>query len=817
MKRLLRLGLIVAIALAVTACSKSSDSKTTTQRPLTSDSAASQPSNLPAPVDVSQDTPSASGASPYQPVEGPYQAAENPPPYSAPDLPGTSEPFSTTPPATDPSSPAPLEPVTDFAPGPTLSPELSTQPNPEPTGSGGSFPAAENPTYAPTAEAPAIDPSIPQLAAPDETITDPALINPLRTLKRSRYGTSGTVIELTPQAVVQDAPSAIESADPLAEAPRMAQLNPLRIGRSMEPRSFAGESIPQLPGSSSPDASIPESSGDSVPEGTFPSPADGSPEDQPAADPQLIEPPSTTPPPAGLAIAPEAAMAPQTLTAPAMPLPPPAPVPLPAGAAPRASAMMSEPELMEPGSEDIEPGSPLDLPPASAPVETVRVSPNGSAAAAPQSMTASITPLKAPAVAPKKEDDKPYDTVKVFYGTDRAPVVPPVITFVDHLRRFQTAIGALVLMLLTALIASLTKRTSIWSISIGSGVVAGALAIVAGYQSYNATVAARDTMLRYSTDRSKHGGLQLGICEVTIPKTHKRGELEGPTILKLEVREDLSKHIILKKTERLGDAVFYDQLKAQVDASPNKELFVFVHGFNVSFEDAARRTAQMAKDIDYQGAPVFYSWPAHDMFILTYPADENNVAWTTPHLKRFLIDIANYTEAKSINLIAHSMGSRALSQSLKEIATQYQADGRLFNQVILAAPDIDADDFKYNIAPAMKEAANRVTLYASNKDQALAVSQLVHRYPRAGDAGSDLVVVDGIDTIDVSAIDRSPWGHAYYGSSDPLLDDLKMLFASGLSPLDRKRIFTAELSGKKYYRLGAEASSTATSGMPLSR
>jgi len=324
-----------------------------------------------------------------------------------------------------------------------------------------------------------------------------------------------------------------------------------------------------------------------------------------------------------------------------------------------------------------------------------------------------------------------------------------------------------------------------------------------GYQATsNALVAARQAThegLRYTTDRSPGGHLDLGICEVTIPKTHVTGELEAPSILRLEVHEDLARHVALQKTERLADERFYALLRERVQTSSRKELFLFVHGFNVSFEDAARRTAQIPHDLKFDGAPVFFSWPAHDKFILTYPADEKNVDWSAPHLKRFLVEVAKESGASSINLIAHSMGNRALAAALREIDLELRDQAKLFNQVILAAPDIDADDFRDNIAPAMQRTAQRLTLYASSRDDALLASQLLHRGPRAGDAGEGLVVVNGVDTIDVTAIDSSPWGHSYYGSSDPVLQDLKLLFAQAALPEQRDWLSPAVRNGLTYW------------------
>jgi esterase/lipase superfamily enzyme len=256
---------------------------------------------------------------------------------------------------------------------------------------------------------------------------------------------------------------------------------------------------------------------------------------------------------------------------------------------------------------------------------------------------------------------------------------------------------------------------------------------------------------------------------------------------------------MLHKTEPLADAAYYEQLRQTVNRSARRELFVFIHGFNVSFEDAARRTAQIHYDLKFDGAPIFFSWPAHDRFILTYAADETNVAWSAPHFKQFLLEIVKHSGAQSINLIAHSMGNRALAAALREIELEMHQQARLFNQVILAAPDIDADDFRNNIAPAMQRTAQRLTLYASAHDEALLASQFIHRGPRAGDAGDGLIVIPGVDTIDVTAIDTSLWGHSYYGSSNPVLHDLRMLLSRAIPPRDRTWLSPAERDGLTYW------------------
>jgi esterase/lipase superfamily enzyme len=465
-----------------------------------------------------------------------------------------------------------------------------------------------------------------------------------------------------------------------------------------------------------------------------------------------------------------------------------APGPTPASAAPPASPPPSIPAggAAPPSAAMAEPAAPplaAELPTASAPLAMDLANLGGGG----QPASAAIPP------------SGPYDVVQVFYGTDRLAAELLVDTLPARIIRFlPTGCGVLVTLCL-AVIAASRRGMGMWLLAFaGFGISLGL-----GFQATTSTVAAVRQSgkegMRYTAERSIGGSVELGLCEVTIPKTHVTGELESPSILRLEVREDAARHVILSKTERLGSEPFYTLLRERVQASPRRELFVFVHGFNVTFEDAARRTAQIHHDLKFAGAPVFFSWPAHDKFVVTYPADENNVAWSAPHLKQFLLEVVKESRAASVNLVAHSMGNRALAAALREIELEMKDNARLFNQVILAAPDIDADEFRQNIAPAMQRTAQRLTLYASSRDDALLASRLLHRGPRAGDAGEGLVVINGIDTIDVTAIDSSPWGHSYYGSSDPVLNDLKAMLLQAIPPQERTWLSPAERDGLTYW------------------
>jgi esterase/lipase superfamily enzyme len=274
--------------------------------------------------------------------------------------------------------------------------------------------------------------------------------------------------------------------------------------------------------------------------------------------------------------------------------------------------------------------------------------------------------------------------------------------------------------------------------------------------------------------------------------------VESPSILRLEIREDARKHVVLQSVATREADQFFREVAETVARSPRHDAFVFVHGYNVTFENAARRTAQMAYDLKFEGAPIFYSWPSQGG-LLKYTVDETNVAWTAPHLKQFLLDLARQSNADAINLIAHSMGNRALTDALRQLAWELGDNAALFSQIVLAAPDIDAEVFRRDIAPAIAKTGRRVTLYASSNDQALLASKQVHGYPRAGDSGEGLVVTPGLDTIDVSTVDTSLVGHSYYGGSDSILTDIHEVIQQALPASQRRWLRPALREGLTYW------------------
>ncbi len=279
----------------------------------------------------------------------------------------------------------------------------------------------------------------------------------------------------------------------------------------------------------------------------------------------------------------------------------------------------------------------------------------------------------------------------------------------------------------------------------------------------------------YGGDPDPNEQLHYGEVAVSIPRDHRMGELEGPSIFKLEFTADPKKDVMLQSVEPEDEALFMKGVSDRVGHSQKKEILVFVHGFNTTFEDASRRTAQLAYDMAFDGPTILYSWPSQgSMNPISYNKDGRNAALTAPHLEEFLKQVVAKSGATTVDLIAHSMGNRPVTQALRDFAMENPNMKKpMFNQVALMAPDVDAALFK-QMSPEMEHAASRITLYASSRDAALKASEFFAGYERAGQSEPHLLVLKGMDTVDASAVDTSLLGfyHSYFADSTSVLSDL---------------------------------------------
>lgn len=203
---------------------------------------------------------------------------------------------------------------------------------------------------------------------------------------------------------------------------------------------------------------------------------------------------------------------------------------------------------------------------------------------------------------------------------------------------------------------------------------------------------------------------------------------------------------------------FYRVLNRWLEQSKEKEVVVFVHGFNNDFEGAAMRLAQAWHLSGRQGVPILYTWPAgYGSRIRGYNRDRESGEFTNIHLKQLLVTLAACPQIEKVHLVSHSRGTDVASTAIRELHAEIRGmtrtnplmtallpgasagadatarkDAPLTWQIlkletlVLAAPDMDLEVFvqRFFSENAIR-AANRVVIYFSAKDEALALSDFL--------------------------------------------------------------------------------------------
>jgi esterase/lipase superfamily enzyme len=297
------------------------------------------------------------------------------------------------------------------------------------------------------------------------------------------------------------------------------------------------------------------------------------------------------------------------------------------------------------------------------------------------------------------------------------------------------------------------------------------------------TVESDDLVVRFDSEQSADD-LTYGVCNVFIPKSHKPGSIGTPwwrRWIRLEADDGLKVHGM----HALPREVFWAGLARKLETwwdTGQRNLFVLIHGFNVSFEEAAVRAAQIGYDLKVPGEMAFYSWPSHGA-TTAYSADEATIGASVPHIAQFLHELSERSGAERIHLFVHSMGNRGFLRALERLVADRQPPLRL-GQVFFCAPDEDVRTFKDTVNKYPHHFEQR-TLLVSPDDQAVFLSQWKHRHDRVGYV-PPITIVDGIETIEVGGFGLLEMGHGYFAESGPIIDDIREAIETGKPASQRK-------------------------------
>lgn len=252
--------------------------------------------------------------------------------------------------------------------------------------------------------------------------------------------------------------------------------------------------------------------------------------------------------------------------------------------------------------------------------------------------------------------------------------------------------------------------------------------------------------------------------------------------------------------DELEGADFFEAMEARLaPQGGGGPIVLFVHGYAYGFARTCRMGAELQRMLGNQAAVVMFSWPS-DANPVDYVADQVDVEWSVPDLAALLERLAQRFGSERVKILAHSIGTRGTLFAL----AQLRLSGRemaVADHLVLLAPDFDTATFTRQF-PLIRSMVGRVTLYASDNDMLLPVSEALHGYPRLGQAGPALAVLPGMETVDVSPAGRyHPSGHEYFYYHPVVADDLAASLLDGGGGRGRDNRVRREKNGIAYWAL----------------
>lgn len=249
---------------------------------------------------------------------------------------------------------------------------------------------------------------------------------------------------------------------------------------------------------------------------------------------------------------------------------------------------------------------------------------------------------------------------------------------------------------------------------------------------------------------------------------------------------------------------FADAIDAKLKTSRIKDVFIYVHGYKVAFENPALVASEFWHFLGYQGVFIAYSWPATPK-ATAYLGDIDTAAGMARNLRELVTFIENDTQAEHVHIIGYSAGTRLVSRALEQMALINRdapagapRRGRKLANVILVGSDVDRAVFGAYLADDIIQVSQHLTIYGSSADKALRMSRLLTGHTRLGMMWGEGEMPASVKAyfdasearlsfIDVAGASNSTSenGHAYFRASPWVSSDILMTLAYRLQPAER--------------------------------
>ena len=221
----------------------------------------------------------------------------------------------------------------------------------------------------------------------------------------------------------------------------------------------------------------------------------------------------------------------------------------------------------------------------------------------------------------------------------------------------------------------------------------------------------------FSGDRAKSWTVANIVVSIPPESARKIGDVQWPRKLPGNPATDF----VTTKVAEVPPGGAIDWYKRV--ASRNKRVFIFVHGFNNTFEEAVYRFAQIVHDSHTDAAPVLFTWPSRGS-VFDYVYDKESATYSRNALEAVMTRAASDPNVSDVTVMAHSMGNWVLAEALRQMAIRRGRILPKIHNVIMAAPDIDVDVFRSDFGD-ITGPRPRFTIFVSQDDRALAFSRRI--------------------------------------------------------------------------------------------
>jgi len=280
---------------------------------------------------------------------------------------------------------------------------------------------------------------------------------------------------------------------------------------------------------------------------------------------------------------------------------------------------------------------------------------------------------------------------------------------------------------------------------------------------------------------------------ISIPpdSVRKKGDVQWPK----KLPGNPATEFVTVKAQDMDLAQAKAWFNKRIKATPKRQALVFIHGFNNRFEDAVYRFAQIVHDSDSDVVPILFTWPSRGS-VLAYGYDRESNNYSRDALELLLKALADDPNVDEVSILAHSMGNWVTLEALRQMAIRDKRIAPKIKNVMLAAPDVDVDVFRRQMADIGAQGPN-VTLFVSQDDRALKVSRRVWgnierlgqinvaQEPFATEMQQDKITV--IDLTKLHTDDRL--NHAKFAASPEVVQLIGTRLAEGQTMTDSKTAF----------------------------